>query len=323
MKTNHFKQLGYLLLSLIFFISCNKESKELSIDNLANCQNNKNECRLLSVTSEFGDQTYTYNRKGLVDQTNIDSYDGYFKMEYNALGRLIKSRYYSGGELVNTIVFGYQYDRVVKETWYDGNTKIKSDEIFYTYNWRGNLTKAKSIIGDYNSVYKYSPDGNNVVQYDLYFGGIINYTQLLTYLAPHHKNPFLATPGISNGFPFINGGISDSKWYSTSEKDIAYDGNGMNPEVVIDQDPARSIVKFNGHNYVTATDYFDNVSQEYSHFKFMYGNCGNDNGDNTNSSKSQLGVPSTRINPLSLLRLGSAKSIKDQLKEIRSHSLSR
>lgn len=323
MKRNYFQSLGYLVLSVIFFIGCKKEPIEMNMENFKNCYNNKNECRLLSVTSEFGDQTYTYNRWGLLDQTTISSYAGYFKMEYNAFGRLIKSRYYSEGALVNTIVFGYQYDRVVKETWYDVNTQVKVDEIFYTYNRNGKLSKSKSSIGDYSSVYKYTPDGENVAEYDLYFGGIINYTQQFTFLPPHHKDPFLATPGLSTGFPFINAGTFESKWYSTSEKDISYDENGMNPEVTMDQDPAKTTIKFNGHNYVTATDFFDNIAQEYAHFKFIYENCGNDNGDPTNSSQNRLAAPLIKVNPLALLRLGSVKSIKVQLKEIRAHSFLR
>ena len=324
MKKNYLQHMGYLLLSLLLFIGCTKDLKQVNIDDgITDRQNNKNECALVSVTSEFGTQAYTYNQRGLLDQTDISSYDGYFKMEYNALGRLIKSRYYSEGALVNTIVFGYQYDHVVKETWYDVDTQVKDDEIFYTYNRKGKVSKSKSTINDYSTVYKYTPDGSNVLEYDLYFGGIINYTQQFTFLPAHHKDPFLAAPGLSTGFPFINGGTSESKWYSTSEKDISYDEKGMNPEVTLDQDPAKTIVKFNQHDYVTATDFFDNLTQEYSHFRFVYENCGNDEGDDVNSSPKKRIVPTNKINPLALLRPGSAKSIKEQLKELRGRLLLR
>ncbi len=321
MTRNFLQYLGYLLLSLLFLIGCKKESKEVNIENITNWLNNKDECRLLSASSEFGEQTFTYNRRRLLDQTNISSYDGYFKMEYNELGRLIKSRYYSEGVLVNTIVFAYQYNRVVKETWYVVDTQVKDDEIFYTYNRSGNVIKSESTIGDYSTVYKYTPDGNNVAEFDLYFGGIINYTQQFTFISPHHKDPFLATPGLNTGFPFINGGTFESKWYSTSEKDISYDENGMNPAVTLDQDAAKSIIKFNQHNYVTATDFFDNLTQEYSHFKFVYENCGNVDGDNISSLQQQPTISTKKTIRLELLRLGSAKSIKEQLKELRNQIL--
>ena len=316
MKRNFLQHLGYLLFVLIIYTGCKKESEEI------NWQNHHNDdCRLLSATSEFGEQTYTYNRRGLLDQTNISNYDGYFKMEYNTEGRLIKSRYYSEDTLTNTIVFTYQHNRVVKETWYHVNTQVKDDEIFYTYNGNGKLGGSKSVIGDYNTVYKYTPDGDNVAQFDLYFGGKISYTQQFTFLAPHHKDPFLATPGLNTGFPFINGGTSQSKWYSVAEKDISYDENGLNPEVILDQDPAKSILRFNGHNYVTAIDFFDNLTQEYAHFRFVYENCGDVDGDKINSLQKQPTVSFRKTIRLELLRLGLAKSIKEQLKDLRNHSL--
>ena len=324
MKKNYLQHMGYLLLSLLLFIGCTKDLKQVNIDDgITDRQNNKNECALVSVASEFGTQANTYNRRGLLGQITSSYIDGYFKMEYNGFGRLIKSRYYSEGALVNTIVFTYQYDRIVKETWYDVDTKVKDDEVFYTYNRSGKITTSTSTLGDYNTVYKYTPDGDNVLEYDLYFGGIINYTTQFTYLRPHHKDPMLATPGISYGFPFINGGTSGSNWYSTSEKDISYDENGMNPEVVTDQDPAKTTVKVNQHNYVTAADFFDKLTQEYTHFKFGYENCGDADGGDVKSSENKRIVPTNKINPLALLRLGSAKSIKEQLKELRGRSLLR
>ncbi len=323
MKTNYFKQLGYLLLSVIFFISCKKESIELPIENFPNCHNNKNECRLLSTTSEFANLSYSYNQKGLVGRWNVSYLDGYLTMEYDLFGRLVKSKYYSKDVLVNTIVFSHHGERVVKETWYDGDTQNKTDEVFYSYNSNGKVWKSQSFIDDYYSFYTYTPDGGSVDGWKLYVGGILNYEQHFTYLPPHHKDPGGARPGLDYDFTSPNGWVTNSRWYSTSEKDISYDENGENPEVLEDQDPAKSIIKFNRHNYITVTDFFDNLTQEYTHFKFVYENCGNDDGDNTNSSQKQLAVPTTKINPLALLRLGSAKSIKDQLKEIRGRSLSR
>ena len=301
--------MSFFLLSLLVCIGCQK------------IKDHEDACRLVSQTSEFGDQTYTYNQWGLLDQYNLSNYDGYFKMEYNASGRLVKSRYYSEGALVNTIFFYYQTDRVVQETWYDGDTQTKTDEIFYTFNSDGMVSTSQSLIQDYNTIYKYTPDGSNVATWSLYSGGILGYTQQFTFIPPHHKDPFLATPGLDYGFPFINGGTTQSKWYSTSEKDISYDENGMNPQVVLDQDPYKSIIQSNRHNYVTVTDFFDNLTQEYVHFRFEYENCGNDVGDNTNSSQKSSVINSGKISPLHLLKMGSAKTIKEQLKELRQQYL--
>ncbi|MEO7048843.1 MAG: hypothetical protein ABI091_26310, partial [Ferruginibacter sp.] len=156
MKRNFLQPMGYLLLSLIFFIGCKKESKEVNIENITNWLKNKDGCRLLSNTSEFNDLTYTYNKRGLVGQWNVSYLDGYLTMEYDLFGRLVKSKYYSEGVLVNTIVFSHQAERVVKETWYDGATQNKVDEIFYSYNSNGKVWKSQSFIADYYSFYTYT-----------------------------------------------------------------------------------------------------------------------------------------------------------------------
>ncbi len=137
---------------------------------------------MVSNTSEFAQHTYTYNNRGLVDRWNVSYLNGYLKMEYNKEGRLVKSRYYSGGALVNTIVFFYENNRVVKETWYAGDTKQKEDKIFYSYNKNGMVWKSRSFIGDYGSIYKYTPDGGSVNEWYFYVGGKLNYEQHYTYL---------------------------------------------------------------------------------------------------------------------------------------------
>jgi hypothetical protein len=317
MKENYFKKISTFLIVTFLIASCKKETKEINYD----FGFHREECRQVSNNSEFGNYTYTYYQRGMVDQWNIDFLDGYFTMEYNAIGQLVKSKFYSEGVLTNTIVFFYQGNRVVKETWYDGDTQTKVDEIFYTFNRHGKVTKGQSFLDDYTSIYKYTPDGGSVSEWDFYLGGILNYSQQFTYLPPHHKEPDLARPGLDYDFFSASGRESQSNWYSTSEKDISYDENGMNPQVLLDQDPHKSVITFNRRNYVTGTDFFDNLTQSYVHFRFAYENCGSDDGDNaTFSSKSQE-VNNTKMTLGKFLRIGSPKSIKEQVNEFRNQYL--
>ncbi len=319
MKKNVLKILSTLFIATLFFTSCKKETKEINYD----FGFHSDGCRQVSNNSEYGNLTYTYNQRGLVDQWNVDYLDGYFTMEYNAIGHLVKSKYYSEGVLVNTVVFFYQGDRVVKETWYDGDTQTKTDEVFYTFNRDGKVTKGQSFLDDYTSIYKYTPDGSSVSEWDFYMGGILNYTQQFTYLPPHHRDPDLARPGLDYDFFSANGRESQSRWYSTSEKDISYDENGMNPQVLVDQDPTKSIVQFNDHNYITVTDFYDNIAQTYIHFLFTYENCGSGDGDKTSSASKSLSVNNSKITLGKFLRIGSSKPIKDQLKEFRMQHLNK
>ena len=318
MKKNVLKILGTLFIATLFFTSCKKETKEINYD----FGFHQDGCRLLSSSSEFGNYTYTYNQKGLLDEYIVPYYEGSFKMEYNSRGQIIKSRLYAGGVLVNTIIFFYHDDHVVKETWYDGDTQTKVDEVFYTYNRNGKASQSKSYIQDYSSAYTYTPDGN-ISEWDLYISGNISYTQQFTFLPPHHKDPYLAVPGLVYDFTAINGWFVANKWFSTSEKDISYDENGMNPVVLLDQDPDKTIVQFNKHNYLTESDYFDNITQTYVHFMFDYENCGSDDGDKTSSTSKSQGVSNGKMTLGKFLRIGSSKPIKDQLKEFRMQNLNK
>lgn len=317
-----------LFVSILLIAGCRKETKianpEADVQSFTAREDNDG-CRLVGDTSEFADLAYTYNQRGLVDEYSLSYYDGFFKMEYNERGQLVKSRFYSGGALVNTIVFFYQDDRVVKETWYDGATQTKTDEVFYTFNRNGKVSKSQSFIQDYMSFYKYTPDGDDVSEWDFFVGGFLSYTQQYTFLAPHHKAPDSATPGLQYDFTGPNGRLTEDSWYSTSEKDVSYDAEGNNPEVILDQDPGKTIVQFNKHNYITFADFFDKLTQSYVHFKFDYAGCG---GGSYNSGNAAWALKPHPVNTnkatvMRFARLGSSKSIKEQLKEFRKSFLSK
>lgn len=325
MEKNYLKMLSILFVSILLIAGCKKETKitnpEADVQNF-NARGDNDACRLVSDSSEFSDLDFTYNQRGLLDTYTLSYYDGFFKMEYNERGQLVKSKFYSEGVVANTIVFTYQNDKVVKETWYDGETSTVVDETVYSFNRNGKAWKAQDFIQDYVSIYKYTPDGDDIAEWDLYVGGLINYTQQYTFFAPHHKAPDAAVPGLDYDFTGINGRLSQDKWYSTSEKDISYDADGTNPVVLLDQDPFKTIARANEHNNITISDYFDKVTQTYVHFKFDYTNCGSGSRDNVESAFQSLPVYTKKTNLIHFSRLGSSKSVKDQMKEIRMGYLS-
>ncbi|MEP7376576.1 MAG: hypothetical protein ABI675_24475 [Chitinophagaceae bacterium] len=329
MKKTYLKIFSFLFLTILLVAGCQKEIKDQTpavtksegeLQARGSHGNDKDGCRLVSNISEFGMRTYTYNKRGLVDQENFDFIEnGKLKFQYDARGRLIKSGYYSGDVLLNTIVFFYQGDRLVREIWYDGNTQIKVDEVFHFYNGNGRVWKSASILGDYISLYRYTPDGGSVKGWKFYVGGKLNYEQEFSYLPPHHRNPSLARPGLVYDFISANGWWGQGQWYSTSEKDISYDENGENPVLLLDQDPRESIVSFNARNYVTATDFFDVLTREYVHFRFDYDKCGHDDRDKPVAAQRLTPVGDRKISPNKWLMKGSGKSMKEQVIELRKH----
>jgi hypothetical protein len=217
--------------------------------------------------------------------------------------------------VVYTVKFSYRDDKIVKETWYVGDTKEIYDEVIYYFNRRGQIIKNVSPVQDYVNSFEYTRE-SNLSKWTISFGGVPAYSTEYTYLH-HHKNPYGATPGVGNGFPYANGAYNLNKWYSTSETDVFYDELG-NPVAYIDQDPYKTIVKTNGSDYVTASDFFDNLTQEYVHFRFEYENCGHDDRDKPGAAQKMAPIGDRKISPLALLRKGSGKSMKEQVTEMRN-----
>jgi YD repeat-containing protein len=321
MKKNYLKLFSLLSITILLIAGCQKEIKEEPANTLQNEEelqsrerhgdDDEDGCRLISNTSEFGQETFSYNRRGLLGEWTIADY-GTFKQEYDGNGRLIKSKLYSEGVLLNTIKFFYDHDRIVKEIWYTGDTREKYDEVFYYYNRKGQIEKNVSYLLDYTNKFEYTRDGNES-KWTIYFGNIRAYSSEYTYLH-HHKNPFSAIPGVGNAFPYSNGVYNLNKWYSTSEKDIAYDEEG-NAEVIVDQDPYRTIVRANRNDYVTASDFFDRLTQDYVHFRFRYDNCGHGHGNKSEPEQKLSPVANPKNNLLRLLKKESGKTMKEQVQE--------
>jgi hypothetical protein len=252
----------------------------------------------------------------LLDEWDVPPYGGYFKQEYDETGRLTKSRLYSGSTLIYTIVFFYERKNVVKEIWYNGDTKEKGDEVFYTHDPKGLILTTRSFILDYHVINKFTSTGN-LSEWTLYSGGQPVVTGQYTYLN-HYKNSDRAIPGLEYGFPFANGAYNQNKWYSTSEDIILYDEKG-NPFPDADQDPNKTIAEVGHQNYVTASDFYDVLNQQWIHFRFTYDNCGstNDLTEASSSKLSPLNIDRRKSILQKLLVHRSAKYIKEQIKELR------
>jgi len=326
MKQSLVKIFGFIAILCLLSPGCQKETKvsvppdseEADVQAKGWHDKDRESCRLISEISEFAELTYTYNQRGMVAEENITYFpDGKIVMDYNFKGRLKKARVYSGDVTLWTIVFFYWDERLVKEVWYDGDTDTKTDEVFHFYNRNGRVWKSQSFMNDYVSLYDYTPDGGSVDGWKFFIGGKLNYEQVFTYLAPHQKNPGLARPGLIYDFISANGWWGQGKWYSTSEKDISYDENGENPVVLLDQDPNKTIREANCRNYVTVSDFYDVLTQEYVHFRFTYENCCSGDGNKPSPGQQLQPANNRSTSPIQQLRFQRGNSIRDKLKELR------
>jgi hypothetical protein len=311
-----------LLLVLLSFTGCQKEIQEQPITNpetesLARGDNggDKNECRMINLGYDGGGYNYHYNRQGLADKWDITDY-GLFKQEYNSKGRLTKSRLYVEGSLINTIQFFYDKDKPVKEIWYEGNTSVVYDEVFYTYNRKGQMVRMESFMGDYYTISAYTPEGN-VLSWEFFLGGLPYMSGYYKFIQ-HYKNPYLSVNGIEHGFPFFNSSVISNKWWPSSEKIVVYDENG-DPVVLYDFDPLQTIWQRGHQGYPRSATYFDLISGTwFPPYTFEYENCGGRNDDNDSQIAQPSSTASGKINPMMLLKHHPSKSIKEQMREIRN-----
>lgn len=325
MRKNYLKIISSFLLTALLMIGCQKDFKEvnpaadpasnpgenLQVDN----ERSKNECRLTKMIWGGGNEyNYHYNNQGLADEWDISDY-GLFKQEYNANGKLAKSRWYIGVDLQATIHFFYEGKKVIKEIWYDGNTSDIVDEVLYTYNAKGQMVRMESFMLDYYTVMSYTPEGNNS-SWDFFVGGFPYYSGVLKYNRPY-KNPYLAVAGIEHGFPYVNPQYNSNKWWAASEKLTIYDENA-NPIVLFDYDPSQTIWQGGFQNYPLSANYFDLISGDWVPYSFEYENCGPGNvTGNSQTARPSSAKASRKINPMMLMKYNPSKSIKEQVREIR------
>lgn len=317
MKKNYLKLINSFLLAALFLIGCQKDLKETSPETYLNGANEKlkNECRVTKmIWSGVNEYNFHYNNLGLADEWNISDY-GLFRQEYDANGRLAKSRFSIGNDLINTIHFFYEGKKVIKEIWYNGNTSEIGDEVFYTYNSKGQMVKMESPVLDYYTVMNYTPEGNNS-SWKFFIGGVLYFSGELRFIQ-QYKNPYLAVPGIEHGFPYVNPQYNANKWWATSEKVSVYDENG-DPIVLFDYDPSQTIWQAGHQNYPLSATYYDLISETWIPYIFEYDNCGpGNNNSNARIAQPPSTTSSRKINPMMLLKRNPSKSIKEQAIELR------
>ncbi|MBL0181798.1 MAG: hypothetical protein IPP96_05665 [Chitinophagaceae bacterium] len=280
MKRNLFKTLSSVVLTVLFISSCQKESLTVEKDTIvssdaASKSEHNNQCRLVSLNTNFGfTSSVSYNNRGLANTWSL-SYDFgsvvyTMLLEYDANNRLTRAKYINTGDYLYDVVYYYNKKGLVeKEKWYLPNTNILDDEVFFTYNTRGDAVRQQSFI--YGVDAHIIPDAKgNYTRYDLYIDGNLVQTGLYTFNRSN-KNPWTAMKGIPYGLPGY--AFQFSKWWETSETIIFYDEEG-NPYYYYDQNPSRTRMRMNDQDYLLEVKHYDRLTGDLYQYSFDYEHCG-------------------------------------------------
>ncbi len=280
-------------------------------------QENSSGCRLTSydfynADGDYHQTEYYVYRDGLVDKW-YTWFGGVFAMEYNNKGKLARSWFYIDDALVNTIDFLYEKDNVVHEIWYDGGTQDIADEVYYTYNTKGEMIMAESTNSDYITINTFSANGD-LLSWFTALGGL-PYAKGEYIYTKQIRNPLLHRPGIEYEFPFSNpAGIAGNSWIA-SEKITVYDEAG-NPFVIYEADPILTQWHLGYQQFPTLVEYIDKNSGQYSAVTMVMENCGQENvgGSEIINQKMATGIIKPRSpGSIRALAAGPRRGLKQRL----------
>ncbi len=270
------------LFSILFVTSCRKETKEeavvseeTSLQSREGNDKNDDNCRvtqyyLYDFINDYEQiDNYTY-KNGLVDEWT-PFYGVTYKMQYYKNRRMKMAGAYANGELINTVLFVYKNNKVVKEIWYQGDTKVVDDVVINTYNNKGQLIKNESLNYDYYTLNTYTQHGD-LKSWLFFVGGQAVQKGEYTF-NKEIKNPLRsARPGIEYSFAWANSAFgAGNRWYS-SEKMIFYDESG-NSSTSYDLDPQKTKWTRGANNYPLLANYVDILTGGSVINSFKYENC--------------------------------------------------
>jgi hypothetical protein len=310
MKKNFIQSL-VLPVVLLFAVGCHKEfessNQEQSKAAIALKAISAGGCRITSYDyydgiGDFHNIDYYTYKNGLVDDV-ITFYGLRYNMEYNKQRKLIASRVYDGETLLYIITFVYEKNKVVQEIWRDAATQEIYDNVFLTYDKKGNLIRNESFIFDLYTTYTYTAN-RSLESWQVSVGGLPVAKAEYTY-DDNYKNPFASLTGIDYLFWYANSGFgvgTGHRWYS-SEKVTLYDENGS-PFIYYEQDPAQTVWRVGQQHYPLKADYVDKSTHAQFINTFEY-DCNPGQSSKAEGINQKMGTkhnsPVKRIKPYFML----------------------
>jgi uncharacterized protein YuzE len=278
MKRKFMQGLVLTLLSL-FTLSCQKESGILfsEIDEgLTSTADLRGSCRLTSydyydgITNTHSITYFTYEN-GLLD--NVFATDGLrYNLEYGEKKTLTTARAYDAEEtLIYVITFIYEKNRIVREVWLNATTNTIEDEIFLTYDKKGNIIRTESFIQDYYVDNTYTANGS-LTSWQLFASGSPVVKGEYTYNS-NYKNPYNSIKGVDYSFWSRNSAFgikAGNTWYSSEKVTVYIEGE---PVIYYEQDPAKTVWQVGQQHYSLQANYALKGSNDLIINTFGYENC--------------------------------------------------
>lgn len=216
-------------------------------------------------------QNYRYDSQGLVSRWD----DGFGTLlpQYDSRGVLVRARYVVGDIALASIGYEYSSGKVAKETWLNPVTGFVDDIIVNTWNAAGQLVRRESLSFGFFATFQYDELGNAFQVDVLATNGFLLLSNTYTFRAAV-KSPELTLKGLPYGPQFLNYVFNPRR--QTSAKAVISDVEGHHI-VVLDQDPARSVLFAGKQNFALYQNFFDRLSGTFYSQTWTYQHCAGNN----------------------------------------------
>jgi hypothetical protein len=278
MKKKFFYMLGSVLFTLAIFSSCQKQMDEpdqsgnvtLKSGSKANVTNNY---RLL-VDKGLSDgflQWYHYNDAGLADEFHLfkpDQYDWWATMEYSSRNLISKAHFYYSDEEHYDIVFDYDKNKIVKETWYLPGTDDVVDYYLNIYDSKGQLAERDDPPYELKTIFQYDATGNCTSEETFDYQGNLYFGVEYTYSKPI-KNPFASVTGLPIAWLWVNDHLDQNRFTGLKQYFKDEDGNQV---VIFDWESAETQISTGPRNYADYQNSRDVISDTWTDQTWTYDN---------------------------------------------------
>ncbi len=276
MKKNFFSQIGLLLLAVIMVTGCQKQFPEPETPDDAFLKsgsnaNVENKYRLL-VDKGLSDgflQWYHYNENGLADEFHIfkpDIIDWWATMEYDNRNIMSKARFFYSTDDFYDIVFTWEKNQLVKETWFVPGTENIADYIVNSYNGKGQLVKKDDPPYELYTIFQYDAVGNCSGWKIFDYQDNLYYAVDFSYSGPV-KNPFTSVTGWPISLFFLDDISSPNRF--TGVKGYYHDENG-NQIVDYQWNSAETEIRTGFQNYPVYQNSRDEVNGDWTDQTWTY-----------------------------------------------------
>jgi hypothetical protein len=295
------------LLMVSVFTACERSidltSRTADVKRAAANEASNSKCRLMFTN--YGDgyftETYAYNEEGLVSDFRLDLFGEFYlhtTMEYDEHGRMVKGGATFDNVNYYDIVFEYESNRIITETWYEAGTSNIVDIVTNAYNNKGQIVKRDNPPYDWYAAFEYDNVGNVIKNEWRFDNGDFIFRNEFSYGMPI-KDPSTARAGMQHNWWVL---LEIPGPNAPLEQDQIVDDGAGGEFRIYDEDPAKTVITPTAQNLEgSKLSWDDAFGGEYYQY-WEYENCGG-KSDPASPVRKSMGIIDQRTRDIVLLKM--------------------